>query len=252
VCLYAGNPSVPSTTATTVASTPAYSDSRSPARSVTQEAATWGDSSQVVHPANSPFNLSRLAAQSPDHERIQAEAASGLLHLNSAGVFEDDPEAFLENAETAYSISARRESAGEPLYSAETPPDAAFSRWFGLLVKDADYEGASFPVIVNNLPEPRPQSSASGQLLCVAPSELHEERSLNRETRRAWIEKQLNSDGSYGVTPVPRQNRTLSRQFWRGSEPTKLLPHEQQLFQNFIVNVAPWVCHCYQTELIEF
>ena len=165
---------------------------------------------------------------SPDLERTQA--ANELLHLNSAGAIEAVPSEVLLNG--SYSVEGKHE---DPLMiSAVTPPDAAFSRWFGLLVEDADYTTGIVPGTISNI-------NSDGRMLSVAPSTLQSDNGII-EGRQNWVELQLDSDSRYCSSPEVTRDQLSRRQPWRGSEPSKFLPHEQDLFGNFIRHVSTWVC----------
>ena len=167
--------------------------------------------------------------ESPDLE--QTQAANELLHLISASSIEavgpdmmlDGPSSFLKDGHHEDSL----------MISAVTPPDAAFSRWFGLLLEDADHTAGIIPSIL-------PDVDSDGRMLSMTPSTLHSENGIV-EGRRNWVELQLDSDSRYCSSPEVTRDQISKRQPWRGSEPSKLLPHEESLFGNFIRHVSSWV-----------
>ena len=185
-------------------------------------------------PCPSPISDFNNRIDSPDLE--QTEAANELLHLNSASSVEvvaqevvlDDQSGFFDNIghhEDALMITA---------VTAVTPPDAAFSRWFGLLLEDADYTAGITSSII-------PDMNSDGRMLSMTPSTLHSDNGIV-EGRRNWVELQLDSDSRYCSSPEVTRDQLSRRQPWRGSEPSKLLPHEESLFGNFVRHVSTWVC----------
>ncbi|KAH8602912.1 hypothetical protein B0O99DRAFT_647720 [Bisporella sp. PMI_857] len=142
---------------------------------------------------NTNHDTGNIRVGSSDGERT--EAASGLLHLNSAGP-------------ANISITTAAQFDDTLLAAAETPPDAALSRWFGLLVEDVDQGFGSCPELLAE-PGSRPVFMLSRPL-------AHEERSFN-----------------FGLQ--------WERQPWRGVEPSKLSFAERSLLENFVQNVAAWI-----------
>jgi hypothetical protein len=207
-----------------------------------EETSPWENSSQIAQESHRALHGDGVdKCVTPDHE--QTQAASGLLHLNSASAYEDESRNISRNSVSNYAISTECES-GDATYTAETPPDAAFSRWFGLLVRDADYEVGGMPKAIDDFVEPQPLTSNLGrqvQSLCVAPSDLHGRGYLSRENRRSRAERLSVSDSSYGSPSLPYANRILGKPLWRGSEPSKLSMPEQTLLENFVRNVSSWV-----------
>jgi len=166
---------------------------------------------------------------SPDLE--QTQAANELLHLNSASSIETISQEVVLDDRPGHSEDAQHEDA--LMIAAVTPPDAAFSRWFGLLLEDSDYSAGVFPTII-------PGVNSDGHMIPRPPSTQHSELGITKN-RRNWVELQLDSDSRYSSSPEFTRDQLSRRQPWRGSEPSKLLPHEEDLFGNFIRHVSALV-----------
>jgi hypothetical protein len=182
-------------------------------------------------------NLRSREPNSPDHERTQA--ASGLLHLNSGGQCAELSQTLSSNATAIFPDPSIAEPS-DTTVTAFTPPDAAFSKWVRLLTSDiaplnrdvlefgttvhglAHGQGSTSQNVYLGSPQERPTYLVNGQE--ATPINQVSDSSLHIATSSNFL-----------------QTHAIQKPPWHGSEPSKLLAHEQVIFENFVKYTSTWV-----------
>jgi hypothetical protein len=216
-------------------SQPISSDAGSLVHRGAEGAVQWQRSIEQDYQSHHDFRT--WDSNSPDHERTQA--ASDLLHLNSGGPIVELAQTLSPNA-TIYPDSSIAES-GEATVAAFTPPDAAFSRWFGLLTSDAAHVNGGvirFGRTVNDTDHDHVSAIVQG--VCALSPEQRAANFIN-DREVASIHRLPDLNLERGAPPELGQNHFSQRQPWHGSEPSRLNSHEQVLFENYVKQSSTWV-----------
>ncbi|KAL3425562.1 Zn(II)2Cys6 transcription factor [Phlyctema vagabunda] len=204
-----------------------------------ENARTQTSLQQIPLPQPSAAIASSWQSVYPEHDRAR-QAASGLLHLNSGGLYDASYSAagVMSPPVVPYSQASNTEATETAACSATTPPDAAFYRWFGLLANDAVHDDTGISRFARGSSS-LPDESAGAQALSVRPA-----------TRRATIGSYDQPGSHLDRYPAPfiqnpppdlLQAEAIRKNSWQGSEPAKLRDHEHVIFQNFVTNVSTWI-----------
>ena len=222
----------------TIISPPASSENQSPAQG---DEPQWHNTPGQLFPVHGQDHHNPKTHQTPFRDNESARAANDLLHLNAGESYVAFPQILSPVAATIASDSNPVDT-GSSVFSAATPPDAAFFRWFGLLAGDADYdlEGLDRRT-ASETTDLGDQASAHIPVSWPFLSQRSPNGSENRQDKNLEQRRQGFSLDRC-VSPAPAQNEISGRQPWHGSEPTQLRDHERILFTNFVNHVSFWVC----------
>ena len=128
-----------------------------------------------------------------------------------------------------------------------SPNNAAFAavRWFGLLANDAARDGAQVS-IPNSWANQSLSLDHSGSDGLTQPSAL--------QSATQVLDSPSASYASHDPAHVDTSGGTRrEEQIWQSREAIELLPTEATLFEHFLNQVSPWVCHgCHSCDLAVF
>lgn len=197
------------------------------------------------HVAPSPGTTVEAASWDPnfpDHDRTQA--ASGLLDLNARNPFPQrdgteviSPPPTITYAQSQTSIADGNEAS---VYSAATPPDAAFYRWFGLLANDAVQEDGAISRFSRPFTAAAEENIKVHSLSHISPRQTTSRRFSSTQSGEGFgrcSQESTSATSSSELVNIALQKKNA----WQGSEPGKLLDHEHAIFENFVKNVSRWV-----------
>lgn len=134
-------------------------------------------------------------------------------------------------------------------HSSLSPSNPSFAavRWFGLLASDAARDSSHLSTIANSWANQSLSLDQSGPDGLIQPS------SLQRATQ--VLDSPPASDASHDPTHTSASGGSTlgEEQIWHSREPIELLPSEATLFEHFLHQVSPWVCHyCHACDLNMF